>query len=229
MPAAMAPAAPGSAAGLASNYVAKPLPEKILNTDAKGIRRLTHTEHHKLYSGYVKKYNEIVGALAKLDADPAAANQTYSPIRELKVELTFAIGGIKNHELYFDTLGGDGIPKGDAADALASAFGSIDKWRRDLKATGLAGRGWAWTAIDNDLGVFNFLGDAQNTYPVWNAVPFIGLDVYEHAYVMDFATDRGRYIDAFLQSLDWDAVNARFSAARAVPNAPKGTTPGATP
>jgi len=74
-------------------WTAKPLPEKIFNTDANGIRRLTHTEHHKLYTGYVNKYNEIVNTLKSTDTDPAKANQTYSLIRELKVELTFAIGG----------------------------------------------------------------------------------------------------------------------------------------
>ena len=87
-------------------------------------------------------------------------------------------------------------------------FGSADAWRADLKATGMAGRGWAWTAYDWDEGrLFNYLGDAQNTFPVWNATPIVALDVYEHAYFLDFQTDRASYIDAFFTNLDWDVVN----------------------
>ena len=64
-------------------------------------------------------------------------------------------------------------------------------WRADLKATGLAGRGWAWTAYDWDEGrLFNYIGDAQNTFPIWNATPLVALDVYEHAYFLDYQTDR---------------------------------------
>ena len=86
-------------------------------------------------------------------------------------------------------------------------FGSADTWRADLRATGLAARGWAWTAYDWDEGrLFNYLGDAQNTFPVWNATPLVALDVYEHAYFLDYQTDRGSYIDAFLDNLDWSVV-----------------------
>ena len=69
----------------------------------------------------------------------------------------------------------------------------------DLRATGMAGRGWAWTAYDWDEGrLFNYVGDAQNTFPVWNATPLVALDVYEHAYFLDYRTDRAAYIEAFL-------------------------------
>ena len=74
--------------------------------------------------------------------------------------------------------------------------------------TALAGRGWAWTAYDWDEGrLFNYVGDAQNTYPIWNATPLVALDVYEHAYFLDFQTDRAGYIDAFFNNLDWGVVN----------------------
>ena len=64
----------------------------------------------------------------------------------------------------------------------------------------MGGRGWAWTAYDWDEGrLFNYIGDAQNTYPIWNATPLVALDVYEHAYFLDYQTDRGAYIDAFLR------------------------------
>ena len=175
--------------------------------ELEGISRETVEAHYKLYQGYVNKRNEVLGKLA--DVDLSSANQVYSDLRSLKVDLTFALGGIKNHELYFEHLGGPGgDPSGVFATVVKRDFGSIDAWRSDLKATGLAGRGWAWTAYDWDEGrLFNYIGDAQNTFPVWNATPLVALDVYEHAYFIDFGTDRGAYIDAFFNNLDFDVVN----------------------
>jgi Fe-Mn family superoxide dismutase len=177
-----------------------------------GISRVSIEAHYKLYQGYVGKRNEI---LARLDSvDLGAANQVYSDLRALKVDLTFAIGGIKNHELYFDHLGGTGGDPDGAFEALLERdFGSVAAWRADLKATGIAARGWAWTAYDwDEQRLFNYLGDAQNTFPVWNATPLVALDVYEHAYFLDYQTDRGSYIDAFLANLDWDVVNGWVEA-----------------
>ena len=172
-----------------------------------GISRESVEAHYKLYQGYIAKRNEILGRLDGVDL--SAANQVYSDIRALKVDLTFAIGGIKNHEIYFEHLGGDGgNPDGPFGQLVERDFGSVGTWRDDLKATGMAGRGWAWTAYDWDEGrLFNYIGDAQNTYPIWNATPVVALDVYEHAYFLDFQTDRGAYIDAFFSNLDWAVVN----------------------
>ena len=172
-----------------------------------GISRETVEAHFKLYQGYVAKRNEILGKLDGVDL--SAANQVYSDLRALKVDLTFAIGGIKNHEIYFEHLGGDGgDPDGPFGQLVERDFGSISAWREDLKATGMAARGWAWTAYDWDESrVFNYIGDAQNTYPIWNATPLVALDVYEHAYFLDYQTDRASYIDAFFANLDWDTVN----------------------
>jgi superoxide dismutase, Fe-Mn family len=167
--------------------------------DLEGISRLTVLAHYKLYEGYVQKRNAILAQLAGADAD----------LRALKVDLSFAIGGIKNHELYFEHLGGQGgNPAGPIRRLIARDFGSAEAWRADLKASGMGGRGWAWTAYDWDEGrLFNYVGDAQNTFPVWNATPLVALDVYEHAYVLDFQNDRAAYIDAFFANLDWGAVN----------------------
>jgi Fe-Mn family superoxide dismutase len=105
-----------------------------------GISRATIEAHYKLYQGYVNKRNEILGRLAEVDV--SAANQVYSEIRALKVELSFAIGGIKNHEIYFEHLGGlGGAPDGVVASLIKRDFGSVDGWRADLKATGMAGGG----------------------------------------------------------------------------------------
>jgi Fe-Mn family superoxide dismutase len=172
-----------------------------------GISRGAIEAHYKLYEGYVNKRNEILGKLAGVDL--GSANQVYSEIRALKVELSFAVGGIKNHEIYFEHLGGDGgDPDGLIGQLIKRDFGSVAAWRADLKATGMAARGWAWTAYDWDEGrLFNYLGDAQNTYPIWNATPLVALDVYEHAYFLDYQTDRGSYIDAFLDNLDWATID----------------------
>ena len=172
-----------------------------------GISRAAVEAHYKLYQGYVAKRNEILERLGGADAD--TANQVYSDLRALKVDLTFAIGGIKNHEIYFEHLGGyGGDPDGPMATLVKRDFGDVATWRADLKATGMAGRGWAWTAYDWDEGrLFNYVGDTQNTFPIWNATPLVALDVYEHAYFVDYGTDRAAYIDAFFNNLDWTTVN----------------------
>jgi Fe-Mn family superoxide dismutase len=195
-------------ATLAFNHeeiTARELKPALLELD--GISRETVEAHYKLYEGYVNKRNEIMEKLAEIDL--ASANQVYSEVRALKVELSFATGGIKNHEIYFEHLGGGGRdPDGRIGELIRRDFGSAADWRADLKATGMAGRGWAWTAYDWDEGrLFNYVGDAQNTYPIWNATPLVALDVYEHAYFIDYQTDRASYIDAFFNNLDWDAVN----------------------
>jgi Fe-Mn family superoxide dismutase len=189
---------------------ARELKPELLEMD--GISRASVEAHYKLYQGYVAKRNEILAKLGEVDL--AAANQVYSEIRALKVDLTFAIGGVKNHEIYFEHLGGGGgNPDGEVGDLIARDFGGADNWRADLKATGMAGRGWAWTAYDwDEQRLFNYVGDAQNTFPIWNATPLVALDVYEHAYFLDYQTDRGSYIDAFFENLDWDVVNGWVAA-----------------
>jgi superoxide dismutase, Fe-Mn family len=173
-----------------------------------GISRTTIEAHYRLYQGYVAKRNEILEKLGGVDLD--AANQVYSELRALKVDLTFAVGGIKNHEIYFEHLGGEGgDPEGAFGALVERDFGSAERWRDDLRASAMAGRGWAWAAYDWDEGrLFNYVGDAQNTFPVWNATPLVALDVYEHAYFLDYQTDRSAYIDAFFRNLDWGVVNS---------------------
>jgi Fe-Mn family superoxide dismutase len=193
---------------LAYNHVeiaAKPLKPALLELD--GISKESVEAHYKLYQGYVNKRNELLTKLA--DVDLSTANQVYSDLRALKVDYTFAVGGVKNHEIYFDHLGGGGgDPDGAIGYLIKRDFGSVGSWKADLKATGIAGRGWAWTGYDWDEGrLFNYIGDAQNTFPVWNATPLVALDVYEHAYFADYLTDRPAYIDAFFKNLDWSVVN----------------------
>ena len=194
-------------ATLAQNHeeiAARELKPELLEMD--GISRASVEAHYKLYQGYVAKRNEILAKLA--DVDLSTANQVYSDVRALKIDLSFAIGGVKNHEIYFEHLGGGGgDPTGPIASLIERDFGCVAAWRADLKATGMGGRGWAWTAYDwDEQRLFNYIGDAQNTFPVWNATPLVALDVYEHAYFLDYQTDRASYIDAFFANLDWDVI-----------------------
>jgi superoxide dismutase, Fe-Mn family len=185
----------------------KPLDLKPGLLELEGISRTSVIAHHKLYQGYVLERNEILAKLAGLRAsDPE--------VRALKVELSYAVGGIKNHEVYFEHLGGEGgEPTGAIGALITRDFGSAEAWRADLRASALAGRGWAWTAYDWGEGrLFNHLGDAQNATPSWNATPLVALDVDEHAYFLDFQTDRVAYVDAFFANLDWTVVNGWVAA-----------------
>lgn len=190
----------------------KPIPLKSSTLNMTGISAKTMTEHFKLYEGYVKKANEIQQKLESVDK--STANQTFSDLRALKVEYTFALGGVKNHEVYFDILGGKGgQPMGELMTQIASDFGSFDNWLTDLKASGMTARGWVWLGYDRDTKkLFNFVGDSQNTYTAWNVVPILALDTYEHAYYLDYAVDRKAYIEAFVNNIDWEAVDKRFKS-----------------
>lgn len=180
-----------------------------------GISERTMTEHYKLYEGYVKKTNEIVEKLSTVDR--AGANQIFSELRSLKVDLSFALGGVKNHEIYFGHLGGSGgQPTGKLLEQIEKDFGSFDAWMTDLKASAMAARGWVWLAFDNDLKrLINYIGDAQNSFPIWNALPILALDVYEHAYFIDYGVKRADYIEVFMKNLDWSVVQNSFESTSA--------------
>jgi Fe-Mn family superoxide dismutase len=190
--------------------------KKALNTDGKGISAATHKAHLTLWQGYANQTNNIRKALAELDTDPAKGNQIYSQTRALKVNYAFALGGYKNHNVYFDTLGGGGGPAtGDISTLIGEAYGSFEKWAADFKITGISSRGWAFLGYDREEGrVFNFAGDSQDTFPQWGVDLVLALDVYEHAYYLDYQTARAKYIDAWFGNVDWDAVNARLKKAR---------------
>lgn len=191
--------------------VPQAIPAKVYDSERVGISRQTHDEHLKLWQGYANQTNNLRKAIAELDTDPAKANQIFSQMRALKVDYTFAYEGYINHNVYFETLGGQGgAATGKVAELINSAYGSFDRWAADFKATGIAGRGWVYLAYDHsEKRVFNYIGDAQNTFPIWNHTLLLAMDVYEHAYFLDFGVARAKYIDAYMQCIDWDAVNAR--------------------
>ncbi len=184
--------------------------------ELNGISQRTQEEHYELYKGYVAKTNEIQ---KKLDTvDRSTANQIFSDLRSLRVDLSFAIGGVKNHETYFGHLGGKGgQPLARTMELIQRDFPSYDAWLADFKASGLAARGWVWLAYDHDLSVLTtVVGDAQNTFPLWNATPVLAMDVYEHAYWLDYGRARAKYIEAFFNNLDWGVVEQNLERALAM-------------
>lgn len=192
--------------------VPESLPEKVYNTEGAGISRATHDAHLGLWKGYANKTNEIRKLLADMEIDPGKGNQVYSEMRALKVNYAFAYGGYINHSVYFNTLGGQGgNPTGNVADLINDTFGSAERWIDDWKTTGMAARGWVYLAYDHEEErVHTYIGDSQDTFPAWNNTLLLAMDVYEHAYFLDFQAARAKYIDAYMQCIDWDAVNARL-------------------
>ena len=134
--------------------------------ELNGISARTQEEHYELYKGYVGKVNEIQ---KKLDAvDRTTANQIFSDLRSLRVDYSFAIGGMKNHEIFFAHLGGKGgAPAGRLKEQIARDFPSYDAWLADFKASGLAARGWVWLAYDHDLSMLTtVVGEACDEFGV---------------------------------------------------------------
>ena len=177
-----------------------------------GISERQIAEHMTLYQGYVKKLNEIMERLP--GADRAAANQNYSEIRELKLEQPFNLNAIMLHEAYFGNLGGKGSEPSDAVrGAMERYFGSLEKWEEDLKAAGMAARGWVVTAFNWDDGqVYNISMDRHDIGALWSGSMLVVLDTYEHAYFLDYGSKRAPYLEAFLRNLNWDEVNRRVES-----------------
>ena len=168
------------------------------------------SEHFKLYQGYVKKTNEIQAALKT--ADKAAANGVYSAYGELRRQETFAVNGMKLHEVYFGHLS-EGSPSTSSGSKIINMiekeFGSVEAWQEEMVATGMSSRGWAILAYDfKDDRLHIYGADAQNVGAVWGAMPLIALDVYEHAYFMDHGTNRKAYIEGFFKNLDWGFIDS---------------------
>jgi Fe-Mn family superoxide dismutase len=198
-----------------ANTEIQPLP---FSGPQNGISEKTLTIHHdKLYAGYVAKKNEISEKLSALShgGDVTSANQSYSELRALKDGETFATNGVYLHEWYFDILGGDGKPSGALVESLSEKYGSIENFITYFSACGMSARGWAvlcWDTHDQKLKIYT--ADAHNQGGVWGCLPIIVLDVYEHAYFIDFGSDRKAYIAEFWKSLNWNKANELYSSAK---------------
>lgn len=180
------------------------------NNTVNAVSKKQYDVHLELYEGYVNKINEI---WRELETDPQRekANATYSKYRGLKKGETYALDGVILHELYFENLGGaNNAPSGAALQLINQFFGSYEKWKEDFIACGKAARGWAILAYDQrSRSLLNILSDAHDEGVIWNAYPIIIMDVYEHAYYVDYPNKKADYIDKFLQDMNWDVINKR--------------------
>lgn len=187
-------------------------PKKFTRTTVpKGQSEKALTIHEdKLYVGYVNKKNEVEEALKNVD--PSSGNITYSAIRSLKDAETFATNGVYLHEHYFEIIDGDGVaPTGALLQEIEKEFGSFEKFLGLLTGCGMAARGWAVFGFDtHEKRIKLFIGDAHNQGGVWGTIPLLVLDVYEHAYFMDYGADRKAYLADFLQSVNWGKVAKKF-------------------
>lgn len=180
--------------------------------DITAVNQKQYEEHLKLYDGYVKKINEIDEQL-KQDPDYANANATYSRFRALKRGETFALDGVILHELYFENMGGTmAEPEILTLRSLADSFPSFDDWKEDFIATGKASRGWAILVWEQRSRRFrNISLDAHDVGNVALSFPILVMDVYEHAYFMQYGTDKAKYIENFMKNINWEIVNRRMA------------------
>ncbi|HXC16901.1 MAG TPA: Fe-Mn family superoxide dismutase [Holophagaceae bacterium] len=199
-----APAPPG-----AKSVVPLPFdPSKL-----KGISEKLITSHHQNnYAGAVKNLNGVRGQLAGLAKD--APGFLVGGLRAK--ELTYA-NSATLHEAYFANLGGDGKADGPTAKALGATFGSTAAWEEAFRALGgsLSG-GSGWAILDYALtdGSLRIAWAGDHTQTLATSYPLLVMDMYEHAYQMDYGAAAGKYIDAFFQNVQWDEVNRRLERAR---------------
>ncbi|MCD2442255.1 superoxide dismutase [Agromyces sp. SYSU K20354] len=174
------------------------------------IMELHHSKHHQ---AYVTGANTALAQLAEARDSGNLAN-----VNKLEKDLAFNLGGHVNHSIFWTNLSPDGgdKPTGELAAAIDDQFGSFDKFQAHFTATalGVQGSGWAvlaWDSLGQRLIVAQFF-DQQGNLPA-GLVPLLMLDVWEHAYYLDYKNVRADYVKAFWNIANWDNVQRRFQAA----------------
>jgi len=177
---------------------------------------LVESHYENNYGGALRRLNAITEQLESLDF----ANTPAHVLNGLKREELVALNSTLLHELYFASLGGDGQPTKGMKEILEREFGSFDRWRAEFRAMGYAlggGSGWVLlTYIPRDGRLINQYA-AEHSQAVASGVPILALDMYEHAYHMDFGANARAYVDTFLRNVDWPALEQRYEDARKVP------------
>jgi superoxide dismutase, Fe-Mn family len=194
-----------------------PITPQALPFDARGLRGLSErliTSHHaNNYGGAVKRLNAIRAQLGTTDFAQATGFQ----LNGLKREELIAANSMLLHELYFASLGGDGTTMEPAwALALEANFGSVPRWRDEFVALGKAlagGSGWVLLSFSPREGTLVNQWAADHTHALAGGVPILALDMYEHAYHLDYGAAAAAYVDAFMANIDWAAVYSRYQAA----------------
>ena len=177
--------------------------------------KLIESHYENNYGGALRRLNAITEQLESLDF----ATTPGHVLNGLKREELVALNSTLLHELYFASLGGDGQPTKAMSQALADDFGSLDRWRAEFKAMGYAlggGSGWVLlTYVPRDGRLINQYA-SEHSQAVASGVPILALDMYEHAYHMDFGANARAYVDTFLRNIDWPALELRCEDARKV-------------
>ena len=180
---------------------------KPLAFDPKSIKGLSEkllvSHYENNYGGAVKRLNAIAAQLAELDF----AKAPVFTVNGLKREELIAMNSMILHEIYFDGIGGGGAPSGALAQAIGRDFGSIDKWRTEFSAMGKAeggGSGWVVLAYSpRDKRLVNQWA-SDHTTNLAGGRPVLVLDMYEHAYHMDFGAKAAAYVDAYMDAIRWE-------------------------
>lgn len=198
-------------------YTVRPLPFKPHRLDGLSERLLvSHYENN--YGGALRRLNAITDRLGALDW----ASAPVFDINGLKREELIAAGSMILHEVYFDGLGGpDGDPAGNLGKVIERDFGSVARWRAEFTAMGKAlggGSGWVLLTWVPRAGRLINQWAADHAHGLAGGVPILALDMYEHAYHLDFGAKAGAYVDAFMKNIHWERVEARYGkAARSAP------------
>lgn len=184
--------------------------------DAKTME-IHHGKHHQ---GYVDKTNAALEKHPELQSksiEELLSNISAIP-EDIRTKIRNSGGGHANHSLFWKILSpnGGGEPDGELADAINDKFGSLDKFKEKFAnaATGQFGSGWAWLVVNKD-GELEVTSTANQDSPMMDGLrPILGLDVWEHAYYLNYQNRRPDYVSAFWNVVDWDAVAANYAAAK---------------
>ena len=175
--------------------------------------RLLRSHHQNNYGGAVARLNAIRAQLSGLDF----ASTPGFVVNGLKREELIASNSMLLHELYFGSLGGGGAaPAPGMLLALGASFGSAERWREEFVAMGKAlggGSGWVLLVFQPRDGTLVNQWASDHTQAAAGGVPILALDMYEHAYHLDFGTNAAAYVDACLAAIDWGGVYARYKTA----------------
>ncbi len=188
--------------------------------------RTMEIHHDKHHAGYVAKANAALEGSSLASADVADVCRNLGDVADAKrTAVRNNAGGHFNHSLFWEILGpGGGTPSGDLADAINSAFGTFDKFKETFSnaAATRFGSGWAWLCVQN--GKLEVCSTANQDNPLMKSAigdaagcggtPILGLDVWEHAYYLNYQNKRPDYINAFFNVVNWAKVAEKFAAAK---------------
>lgn len=179
--------------------------------DITVINRNQFEAHIRLYEGYVDKINEIDRILMN-NPERDRANATFSFYRECKRGETYALDGVILHELYFENIGGRmKMPDQSTLGQLEMYFGNFNNWKSDFIATAKASRGWAVLCFDQrSCRLRNISLDSHDLGNIAYSAPILVLDVYEHAYFLQYADNKTEYINRFMDNINWEVIRDRM-------------------